>query len=76
MEIYTHRIADMVQKISPTLSKEQFSIRLKKIKDDINCVYTRQLDSKNSKSASQDFYTDFALAKFKEKYEKMTISAE
>ena len=44
----------------------------KKIKDDINCVYTRRLDSKNSKSASQDFYTDFALEKIKEEYESLS----
>lgn len=43
----------------------------KKIKGDINCVYTRRLDNKNSKSASQDFYTDFSLQKIKEEYESM-----
>lgn len=40
----------------------------KKVKGDINCVYTRRLDSKNAKSASQDFYTDLALEKIKQEY--------
>lgn len=44
----------------------------KQLKSDINCVYTRRLDSKNSKSASQDFYTDFALERIKEEYEKLS----
>jgi hypothetical protein len=44
----------------------------KKIKDDINCVYTRRLDSKNTKSASQDFYTDLAFEKIKEEYESLS----
>jgi hypothetical protein len=48
----------------------------KKMKNDINCVYTRRLDSKNTKSASQDFYTDFALEKIKEEYEKATEGNE
>ncbi len=46
----------------------------KQIKGDINCVYTRRLDSKNSKSASQDFYTEFALEKIKKEYEKSNAS--
>jgi len=40
------------------------------LKNDINYVYTRRLDCKNSKSASQKFYTDLALEKIKEEYEK------
>lgn len=43
----------------------------RKMKNDINYVYTRRLDTKNTKSASQDFYTDFALEKIKEEYEKI-----
>lgn len=47
--------------------------KLKKmIKDDINCVYTRRLDSKNTKSASQDFYTELAFEKIKEEYENLS----
>lgn len=46
----------------------------KQIKGDIKCVYTRRLDSKNSKSASQDFYTEFALEKLKDEYEKSNAS--
>lgn len=42
----------------------------REIKSDINCVYTRKLDSQNSKSVSQDFYTDYALERIKEEYEK------
>lgn len=48
----------------------------KQLKSDINCVYTRRLDSKNSKSASQDFYTDFALERIKEEYEKLSKAYE
>lgn len=42
----------------------------KKLKDDINCAYTRKLDSKSSKSPSKDFYTDLALERIKQEYEK------
>lgn len=42
----------------------------KKLRDDINCAYTRRLDSKSSKSPSKDFYTDLALERIKEEYEK------
>lgn len=41
------------------------------LKGNKNYVYTRRLDSRNSKSASQDFYTDLALDKIKEEYEKV-----
>lgn len=40
------------------------------LKDDANCVYTRRLDSNNSRSQSKDFYTDFALTRIKEEFIK------
>jgi len=48
-----------------------FNTIKKKMKDDINYVYTRRLDSNNTKSASQDFYTDFALEKIRMEYERL-----
>lgn len=39
-------------------------------KKDVNCAYTRRLDSNNPKSPSKDFYTDNALIRIKEEYEK------
>jgi EC042_2821-lke REase/Protein of unknown function (DUF3644) len=51
-----------------------FNNMKKKIKGDINYVYTRRLDNKNPRSASQDFYTDSALQKFKNEYEKEAAS--
>jgi len=69
---YTH--ADLVnwckENIKDFKQDKVFNRIKRELKDDINCVYTRRLDIKNTKSASQDFYTDFALEKMKEKYEK------
>lgn len=71
---YTH--AEMLtwckENISDFKQGTIFNKIKKKIKGDINCVYTRRLDSKNSKSASQDFYTDFALEKIKAEYESLS----
>lgn len=53
-----------------------FNTIKKKMKDDINYVYTRRLDSNNTKSASQDFYTDFALEKIRMEYERLTEDSE
>lgn len=47
-----------------------FNTIKRQLKNDINCVYTRRLDSKNTRSASQDFYTDLAFERIKEDYEK------
>ncbi len=75
---YTH--AEMLtwckENISDFKQGTIFNNIKKKIKSNINCVYTRRLDNKNSKSASQDFYTNYALDKIKEEYEEVTISAK
>lgn len=42
----------------------------KNIEQDIQCAYTRRLDSKKPDSPSKKFYTDVALMKLKEFYEK------
>lgn len=44
------------------------------MKSDANCVYKRRLDSQNSKSPSQDFYTDLAVQRITEEYEKKANS--
>lgn len=46
-----------------------FNAAKKAISEDIKCVYERRLDSKNSKSASQKFYSDEALERLKQYYE-------
>lgn len=47
-----------------------FIVAKKGIDGDANCVYNRKLDNRNSKSASQKFYTDEALRQIKQNYEK------
>lgn len=49
-----------------------FNKAKKNIKSDRNCVYTRRLDNHNVKSASQDFYTDYALERIKQEYISIT----
>ena len=76
---YTH--ADLLswckENITDFKQGTVFNVVKKRIKDEINCVYTRRLDSKNTKSASQDFYTDLALESIKEEYKKaLSCSAE
>lgn len=70
---YTHaQLVDWCKVNIPKFKQGAIFITVKKkIKDDINCVYTRRLDNKNSKSASQDFYTDLALEEIKEEYKKI-----
>ena len=46
-----------------------FDSIMRKIKTDIECAYTRHLDSKNTRSPSQTFYTDKALMEIKTQYE-------
>ncbi|GHS93857.1 hypothetical protein AGMMS50276_05260 [Synergistales bacterium] len=41
---------------------------MRKIKEDVRCAYKRRLDSRNPKSASKDFYTEYALEQIKSKY--------
>jgi hypothetical protein len=42
----------------------------REIENNIKCVYVRRLDSKNKKSASQKFYTEFAMEEVKRLYEE------
>ena len=68
---YTH--ADLViwckDNIEGFRQDKKFIEAKKSVFDDINCVYERRLDSRNSKSASQKFYTDLALDSIKKYYE-------
>lgn len=70
--IWKYKNADVVdwckKNIDGFKQSKIFNEAKKSITDDINCVYIRKLDSKNSKSASQKFYTDLALEKIKEYY--------
>ena len=73
---YTH--ADLLswckENIAGFKQGKVFNDIKKTIKNDINCVCTRRLDIKNTNSASQDFYTDLALEKIQEEYEKVVES--
>lgn len=68
---YTH--AEVVnwckENIHKFIQGTKFNVIKRDIKSDIKCVYTRRLDSQNARSASQDFYTDYALEQIKEKYQ-------
>lgn len=68
---YTH--ADLIlwckDSIEGFRQDKKFLEAKKSVSDDINCVYERRLDSRNSKSASQKFYTDLALDRIKKYYE-------
>lgn len=47
---------------------KRFYQLMRALKEDIKCVYRRRLDSNNPKSASQEFYTDYALDRLKSEY--------
>lgn len=68
---YTHsELVDLCKKSITGFRQDKKFINAKKsIADDMNCVYERKLDSRNSKSVSQKFYTDYALERIKEFYE-------
>jgi hypothetical protein len=72
--IWKHTHSDLLnwckENIEGFKQDKTFNNIKKQMKNDINYVYTRRLDSKNIKSASQDFYTDLALEQMKEEYEK------
>ena len=78
-EIWKHTHADLLswckENITDFKQGKAFNAIKSKIKDNANYVYTRRLDNKNIKSASQDFYTDAALEKIKEEYEKVDFTA-
>lgn len=42
----------------------------KDIENDPNCAYRRKLDNNNPKSPSKVFYTENAINRIKEEYEK------
>ena len=70
--IWKYTYADLVEwcrnNIEGFKQNSRFTEAKKRITDDINCVYIRRLDNKNTKSASQKFYTDLALEKIKAYY--------
>lgn len=51
-----------------------FNEIMRELQKDINCAYTRKLDSQNAKSPTKTFYTDNALLQIKSKYETATSS--
>ena len=68
---YTH--ADVVnwckENIRGFRQDKKFNEAKKAVAEDMNCVYKRRLDCRNTKSASQKFYTELALERIKEYYE-------
>ena len=68
---YTH--LDLVARCKDNIIEfrqdKKFNEAKKVVLNDMNCVYKRRLDSRNSISASQKFYTEFALDRIKDYYE-------
>lgn len=73
---YTHAqlLAWCKENVSHFKQDRIFNAAKKSIAGDINCVYDRKLDSTNSKSASQKFYTDLGLEKIKKYYEEYSTA--
>lgn len=69
---YSHKevVAWCRENISTFKQTQKFYSIMRELQKDINCAYTRRLDSTNSKSPSKTFYTDNMLLKLKEEYEK------
>jgi hypothetical protein len=66
-----HKLVNLCKDNIPGFKQNsKFNRLMKDIKKDVKCAYKRKLDSRNPKSASQDFYTDFALESLKNRYTK------
>lgn len=67
---YSHQdVVAWCRKNIPNFKQSKIFYDAKKsILNDENCVYERRLDNTNTKSASQKFYTEYALEKIKEFY--------
>ncbi len=62
-----HDIVDICKKEIVNFKQNSFFNSTKKeIEKDINCAYRRSLDSKNPKSATKVFYTEYAIERLKE----------
>mgnify|MGYP003303957670 CR=1 FL=1 len=72
-KIWKYQYADVVSWCRANIVEfkkgRHFDSIMRKIKTDIECAYTRHLDSKNTRSPSQTFYTDKALMEIKTQYE-------
>lgn len=68
---YTHEqvVTWCKENVNNFKRNSRFTEAKKSIWGDTNCVYDKKLDSTNSKSASQRFYTDLGLERIKEYYE-------
>jgi len=70
--IWKHNYSDVVNwcklNINNFSKGAKFNKLMKIIKSDLKCAYKRRLDSHNPKSASQDFYTDYALERLRKEY--------
>lgn len=68
---YTHEqlVAWCKENIDGFKKNQFFNEAKKSIWGDMNCVFDKKLDSTNSKSASQKFYTELGLKRIKEYYE-------
>lgn len=77
-KIWKYSYADVVawckENITSFSQGKVFNAIKKKAAEDINCAYTRRLDSKSSKSPSKVFYTDLALEKIKAEYENLSCT--
>jgi hypothetical protein len=71
-KIWKYQYADVVSWCRANIAEfkkgRHFDSIMRKIKTDIECAYTRHLDSKNTRSPSQTFYTDKALMEIKTQY--------
>lgn len=67
---YSHQdVVEWCRKNIPNFKQSKIFYDAKKsILNDENCVYERRLDNTNTKSASQKFYTEYALEKIREFY--------
>lgn len=67
---HTQLVALCREKITGFKVDKHFNSIKAQIKNDVKYVYKRRLDSQNSNSSSQDFYTDLAVQKIIEEYNK------
>jgi len=69
---WKHTHADVVtwckENIPNFLVSYKFNRIKSEIRDDTRCVYTRRLNSRDTKSQPKYFYSDFALEQIKDKY--------
>ena len=78
--IYKYSYAQVIEWCKTNITGFQQNKRFhgfkKSLWNDPNCVYDRKLDSSNSKSVSQRFYSDLALEKIKQYYKADTLTLD